>query len=116
MNVGVPGMSDREFYFSMAIVVLCVLGALGNYLYHKVTGKGLQTLTVGSGIRAIVLGGIAGLILVVLTQGGANIGHYDIIIPALAWGASCEAIVGKYLGWRETKSDGVCVMSKRKRR
>ena len=101
MNVGIPGLSGRELWMSIWMLILCVAGSVGNYIFHKLTGKGWGTATAPGFIRALVLGGIAGLILMVVTQGGAGIGHFDIILIALPVGAAAELTVGKYLGWQE---------------
>lgn len=103
-NVGISG---RELYFSLWIVVLTIMGAIGNYVYHKKMGLGLDTATIGSAIRAMIVGAFAGLLLVWSTQGGVGIGHWDIIPLALATGIASESIVGKFIGWNKSRKKDV---------
>lgn len=103
MNIGIPGLSDREFMMSVWILVLAAVGGAGSYVFHKSTGKGIGTITLKSFVIYAFTGLVAGFILVAFTKGGAGIGHYDIIPIALSWGASWQYVLGKYLGWREIK-------------
>lgn len=96
MNMGIDGGMMNALW----IVLLSIIGAVGFYLYHKVTGKGIKTWTLKSVAVYAVMGGIAGLILVYVTKGGQAIGNYDIIPIALAWGAAWQNIIGKFLGWK----------------
>ena len=95
----IPGLSDRELFMLLWIVFLSAIGSVSNYILHKSAKNEKPSLK--TSITKLILGSVAGIVLAALTW--TNVGHWDIVVPALIYGAGCESVLMKLFGYYNQK-------------
>lgn len=89
-------LSERDIQMQLWILLWVMVGNFATYLAWKKYGS--KTIPTWQGIvKKAFIGFIAWGLFLVAYAGIENMGHVQVIIPALSFGISAEVIIGAFI-------------------
>jgi len=88
---------QRDIQMQLWCLFWILIGDFAVYVAWKKLGSETPTITFAGAFKKLVIGLLCWGIFLSTMQGISNMGHLQVIIPALTYGVSAEVIAGAFL-------------------